>query len=187
VNKGQGIAMGAILAAAFMLRQVGSGPALGEAGESPKTEANSPSQSEAKVGPWIASCNYWAPARLTDRNQPEVPAEIHGAMRPVDGQVNLHVRLREDDEKKELRCGSDSYGRWGFPKHKVKITAIIATVPDPVHTHLALAFDRTIDAILQAASDGDYVSSYYWLPWKNRATGFKVCRIFGRRRARSRP
>lgn len=37
-----------------------------------------------------------------------------------------------------------------------------------MHSHLALAFDRTIDALLQAAADNNYVSSYYWLPWKNR-------------------
>ena len=92
-------------------------------------------------------------------------------MRPADGQVSLHVHLHESDEKKELGCGSDPLGRWGFPvgAGQVDVTAIIATVPDPVHTHLALAFDRTVAAILQAASDGDYVSSYYWLPWKNRA------------------
>jgi hypothetical protein len=152
VNKGQGIAMGAILAAAFMLRQVGSGPASGSGTvEGAKTELSASAQSEAKVGPWIASCNYWAPARLVRQNQSVADPEIQGTMRPADGQVKLHVHLHESDEKKELGCDSDPFGRWGFPNHPVDVTAIIATVPDPVHTHLALAFDRTVDAILQAA------------------------------------
>ncbi len=49
--------------------------------------------------------------------------------------------------------------------------AMIALVPDPVHTHLALLFDRYIDAVQQALQDSTsekapgwvYVSQ--WLPW----------------------
>jgi hypothetical protein len=48
-----------------------------------------------------------------------------------------------------------------------QITAIIATVPDPVHTNMALQFDRYIDSLIEAAEDNGYLSSYYWLPWNN--------------------
>jgi hypothetical protein len=49
--------------------------------------------------------------------------------------------------------------------------AMIALVPDPVHTHLALLFDRYIDVVQQALQDSTsekapgwiYVSQ--WLPW----------------------
>ncbi len=184
MNKGQGIAMGAILAAVFMLRTVGSSPPQGsETVEGGKTAANSPNQpeAEAKIGPWIASCNYWAPARLAGPKPKDSQPEISGTVKPADGQVSLHVNLHENEEKKELGCGGDPFGRWGFPKgaEKVDVTAIIAIVPDPVHTHLGLAFDRTVEAILQGASDGDYVSSYYWLPWKNRAGGLKFAEALG--------
>jgi hypothetical protein len=49
-----------------------------------------------------------------------------------------------------------------------EITAITAVVPDPERGHLELDFDRTIDALMQAASDNGYVGSYYWLPWKTK-------------------
>ncbi|HEY6376065.1 MAG TPA: hypothetical protein VIX90_11145, partial [Edaphobacter sp.] len=48
------------------------------------------------------------------------------------------------------------------------VRAIIATVPDPIHSHFALEFDRTIDAFMQAAGDNRFLGSQYWLPWKSR-------------------
>jgi hypothetical protein len=44
---------------------------------------------------------------------------------------------------------------------------VIAAVPDPVHTHLGLSFDRTIDAIQTAASEADtpYFPYLNALPW----------------------
>jgi hypothetical protein len=42
-------------------------------------------------------------------------------------------------------------------------------VPDPVHSHLAPEFDRTLDALIGAASDNGYLASYSWLPWKTPA------------------
>ncbi len=42
---------------------------------------------------------------------------------------------------------------------------IIALVPDPVHTHLALEFDRMIEAIEQALQDEDFVFDHAVMPW----------------------
>lgn len=47
---------------------------------------------------------------------------------------------------------------WGFQ-------FLIATVPDPVHTHLALQFDRLIESIRMAAQDEQYLYDSSWLPW----------------------
>ncbi len=86
----------------------------------------------------------------------------------------------EDDPATDCE---DSGDRWGIPKissvdaiainsispedvHQLEIRAIIAAVPDPVHSHLALEFDRTIDSLMQAAADNRYLGSNYWLPWK---------------------
>lgn len=93
-------------------------------------------------GPWIASCKYWSAARTV--------------VSPGAGQLV------------PFTCGHDS---WGIPTSgpdRAQISAIIATVPDPIHSHLALDFDRSIDAILLAAADNHYLSSYYWLPWRSR-------------------
>jgi len=49
---------------------------------------------------------------------------------------------------------------------------IVATVPDPLHTHLNLQFDRTTEAIQQAAQDERYTYDSSWLPWKQRAAEY---------------
>ena len=52
-------------------------------------------------------------------------------------------------------------------KKKPDVLSIIAAVPDPVHTHLGLSFDRAIDAIQTAASEADvpYFPFLNALPW----------------------
>ena len=66
-------------------------------------------------------------------------------------------------------CGSEE---WGIPagagirSNEPPITALIATVPDPVHGAMPMEFDRTIEVITQAASEYGYVGSYFWLPWR---------------------
>ncbi len=48
-------------------------------------------------------------------------------------------------------------------------TALIVTVPDPVHSHLALWFDRSVDAIILAAQQSGYNRDYsFWLPWSSK-------------------
>ena len=42
---------------------------------------------------------------------------------------------------------------------------IIALVPDPAHTHLALLFDRTVDAIEEAVQDEGYNFERAAMPW----------------------
>ncbi len=47
------------------------------------------------------------------------------------------------------------------------IRIMVVTVPDPHHTHLSLQFDRTLEAVQQAAQDERYTYDSSWLPWKN--------------------
>ncbi|MGA9668057.1 MAG: hypothetical protein WBQ94_02550, partial [Terracidiphilus sp.] len=49
---------------------------------------------------------------------------------------------------------------------------VVSTVPDPLHTLLNLQFDRTIDAIQQAAQDEGFTYDSSWLPWKARAADY---------------
>lgn len=49
---------------------------------------------------------------------------------------------------------------------------VIATVPDPVHTHLSLQFDRSLEAIQQAAQDERYTYDSSWLPWKSQGAEY---------------
>jgi hypothetical protein len=43
---------------------------------------------------------------------------------------------------------------------------VIATLPDPFHTHFSLSFDRLIEAIQQSAQDEGYDYDSSWLPWE---------------------
>jgi hypothetical protein len=173
MNKSQGLAVGAALAAALLLR-----PTSSNAPQGPETSEIASSAAErsasAHKGPWIASYNYWASARQPGEAQPNENPEAHATLEVKSGHLNLHARVSETDEE-ESACGNDPPACWGFPKHHepIDLTALIATVPDPVHTHLALTFDRTIAAMLDAANDNNYVSSYHWLPWKNRIRAMK--------------
>ena len=42
----------------------------------------------------------------------------------------------------------------------------IATVPDPISTHLSLLFDRIVDSTQQAAQDNNYSYDDSWFPWE---------------------
>ncbi len=44
---------------------------------------------------------------------------------------------------------------------------IIATLPDPVHTHFSMLFDRLTEALQQAAQDQGYNYDGSWLPWND--------------------
>ena len=51
---------------------------------------------------------------------------------------------------------------------------IIATLPDPVHTHLSLIFDRDAEAIQQAAQDADFTYDSSWLPWETQKNEYQL-------------
>jgi hypothetical protein len=58
---------------------------------------------------------------------------------------------------------------WGVPqKARINLKFVIATVADPVHTHLSLHFDRQIDAIQEAVQTDGYLFSRAYVPWDTR-------------------
>jgi hypothetical protein len=164
MNKGQGLFAGAILALAILLRPLGMNtPTVNDTVRVSQAQPGSPSDGTETTspnveGPWIASCRYWAP----------VTSDTQGSS-AVTKQSDVSGTGIQD-----VPCGVSDKNRWGLPEKaengsdsSPNITALIATVPDPVHTHLALAFDRSMQVLLQAAFDSGYVSSNYWLPWKS--------------------
>lgn len=63
---------------------------------------------------------------------------------------------------------ADLAKRWYVSGADAKqIHFIVATVPDPVHTHLSLFFDRQVVAIEEAVQQGNYLFSSAYLPWDN--------------------
>jgi hypothetical protein len=53
-----------------------------------------------------------------------------------------------------------------FQQKAGNLQFIIATLPDPLHTHFSLSFDRNAEAIQQAAQDEGYFYDSSWLPWE---------------------
>ncbi len=53
-----------------------------------------------------------------------------------------------------------------------RLNFVIAILPDPLHTHLSLQFDRKIEAIQQAAQDAGYDYDSSWLPWQTEEQTF---------------
>jgi len=51
-----------------------------------------------------------------------------------------------------------------------RLQVLIATVPDPLMSHLGLDFDRYIEAIQHAAGLRSFDFERYWLPWKISST-----------------
>lgn len=56
------------------------------------------------------------------------------------------------------------------PKYQTQF--VIATLPDPMHTHFSLLFDRFVEAVQQGAQDEQYVYDSSWLPWETEEPTF---------------
>jgi len=58
---------------------------------------------------------------------------------------------------------------WNVPKQaRDNVQFLVAIVPDPVHTHLGMLFDRTLQALQQAVQQqGDYSLDRSILPWRH--------------------
>ncbi len=131
---------------------------------SSKSQPTATQSTTAGDGPWLASCSYWSAARWKQPPPQKPPEAIIPAKQPA---TNADSAAPPSTEN--ASCASND---WGIPPpeidHQPDIRAIIATVPDPIHSHFALEFDRTIDAFMQAAADNRFLGSQYWLPWKSR-------------------
>jgi hypothetical protein len=138
-----GSAVGTAVLAVLLLR----GPALGPSAPSPKVQ-NGQSRSLAKPG-----------QRKTK------PAETKPQPLPEDGPW----KASQAHFAGQVECPPSSVNNprqdvWCIPS-KEQVQAMIAIAPDPVNTHMALLFDRSVEALQLAAESKNYVVDRYWLPW----------------------
>jgi hypothetical protein len=94
-------------------------------------------------GPWVASCD-----RFT--SSPANKARSLGEAVSLAGKA------------------PDQFARetaWCVPSD-VKVAYLIITLPDPVSSHLALYFDRTIESVEAALRTYWLFLDRYWLPWR---------------------
>jgi hypothetical protein len=67
---------------------------------------------------------------------------------------------------KNPTAAADLIAHWNVPsKARDQVQFAIAIFPDPVHTHLGLFFDRSIEALVQAAQKKRYIFDRAILPW----------------------
>jgi hypothetical protein len=168
MNKGQGATVGAILLAGAMFRGgTTPGPTSPDTSK-PQPAAVAAQKPATGEGPWLASCNYWASARWSEPSAKGKSPELHVRLDQTDTNFDSNITASTGTSKDD--CDSVN---WGIPspepRHELDIRAIVATVPDPIHSRLALDFDRAVDSLLLAAADNGYLASYYWLPWRPRA------------------
>ncbi|HKD81913.1 MAG TPA: hypothetical protein VKH81_19620 [Candidatus Angelobacter sp.] len=158
-----GSAVGSLLLALLVIRGITPTPAApGQNRTRPATRtagaAASTSSSNAlgkqwpDEGPWKASRQHFAGIQ-PEKDCPSLTSE------PADKSAVSPQSTAE----KEI---SNTRGRiWCIPDD-VKVSAMIAIAPDPVHSHLSLIFDRTIEALQLSAETMNYEMDRYWLPWQ---------------------
>lgn len=160
MNKGTGIVtLGATLLAGMMFQARTRATPYTDQPQVPNVASTA--KFATGEGPWLASCNYWSAVQTADPpNQDTSPPDV-----AIAREQGLKPQLMPSEDKPS--CGPNTWNIPKFGDQPAEISTIVATVPDPVHSHLALDFDRSIDAILLAAADNHYVSSNYWLPWRS--------------------
>jgi hypothetical protein len=63
-------------------------------------------------------------------------------------------------------AAQDAVGAAGLRTSAAALRYLIAIVPDPLHTHFSLSFDRLVEAIQQGAQDEGYLYDSSWMPWE---------------------
>jgi hypothetical protein len=71
-------------------------------------------------------------------------------------------KARNDDALKDARAHSAA----GLFGKTADLRFVVAILPDPLHTHFSLVFDRTAEAVQQSAQDTGYYYDSSWLPWE---------------------
>lgn len=115
----------------------------------------------AKDSPLELLYDYYVPNPSPEAGKKTITGKIELSVNESGGKVfeaKMTTPLEADDQD---ACPASL----GYLDHKVE-TLLIATIPDPAKTHLALTFDRQLEAIMLAAQDSGYLFHKDWLPWR---------------------
>lgn len=90
-----------------------------------------------------------------DESSKESPVSGHIAVSGGSGEkVDLSFNGRQEKGAEETDCGEG------------KLAYLIALVADPVNSHLALSFDRSIESLVRGATTAEYSYVNYYFPWQ---------------------
>ena len=115
------------------------------------------SEQESFDGPWLATRHFLMPYGQ--------PPPVDLPLRPVNlGHADDVLRCAGDES-----CRSDLRGFFGLEPDKdgMSVKCLLAIVPDPFHTRLALATDRSIEGIQKGAVAAGWEFAAEWLPWSD--------------------
>jgi hypothetical protein len=91
------------------------------------------------------------------------PCQGCGAICPANG---LKALVGDYFRGQTAEGDATARGPWNVPITQQKnIEFVFAAVPDPIHTHMALMFDREIENIQSAAQSSGYLFASSWMPW----------------------
>lgn len=168
MRKGYGTLLATIIAFSVLLGprpNTPAGPAAGQ-GNSRRADLGTPTadrflnenfttcKTDGDTKPPCNDCNPFCPAKdLLDAIQAHYGEVEGGTEKKVEAKKSATYSVAE---------------HWGVPKgENTKILFVIATVPDPIYTHLSLFFDRNIDSIIKGAQASDFFFSRATMPWDN--------------------
>ncbi len=152
-----GSTLGAVLLAVLLMRAPATAPGAstnpqqGQSSAGQNSAANQAGDDSGK-GPWDASRRHFAgfePGRCV----------LHAASK-TGGQRKASPKQAEANTQ-----NTDKTARWCIPQNE-QVRAMIAILPDPVHSHMSLVYDRSVEALQLAAESAGYVIDRYWLPWE---------------------
>jgi hypothetical protein len=104
-------------------------------------------------------------AKSTEKTSPALDALEAGPCADLERLLQAFLLTKED----VIAAPNSCYQGTQPPKALLgsdQLQYVIAILPDPLHTHLPLTFDRDAQAIQEAAQDGGYVYDSSWLPWE---------------------
>jgi hypothetical protein len=111
----------------------------------------------------------WYPSQLREKIRDFFGVE-HGPQLDApesNGKPGTTTKKKDAKDPNPVAQICESLKNWCVPqKNPPGIQFVIATVPDPVHTHLGLLFDRSIDAIQQGATSQRYLFDRAIMPWQ---------------------
>src|SRR5438067_1950698 len=114
-------------------------------------------------GPWSALCEEFVTG-IDDKAASSVVSMDALPKGAEPGASDLTVR----NGKFESRLPVHNYParvNLGLCTQEHAVKTLIATVPDPVRSHMQLEFDRTLAGIVRGAGAADFALQRYWFPW----------------------
>lgn len=143
-----------------------TGPQNRNAEVTGRNGTSAPESPEAKA----ANSPDWYPTQIREKIRDFYGEERAPELDPHEQKANSKAGGSQGEVDLGHVCESEK--NWCVPKktstedYRGEISFVIATTPDPVHSHLGLFFDRSIDAIQEGATSQRYLFDRAIMPWQ---------------------